>query len=322
MNWSGSTGTRRSEASSWNNRWSGCSSRLTPADRPMWENQAVAYAQQQGVEAFVTLTQDSMSRLPLETSRLADPNFSETLELWAAGNERESGQVAVMTVPPQAPAADGDPSPSAAPELKNLRWSITPATNEAGDAVPLKVSAAGLRAHLATGRVYEPMIANPQWRTDPLLTFMDRVASVPGGELVQWWVTAEVPADAAAGRYEGTLTLMADGVEDREVAVVINVWGFSPARRAADADRLGGAQPPLQQTGHRQRGAREKVPPPGRGHDAQGLSPGPRRHLLGRAAGPLGRRASAGADRRGPAGDLPGLRGRQRPERDPAPPGT
>ena len=197
---------------------------------------AVAHAQEQGVEAYVTLTRDALARLALETHRLEEPPFSQTLELWAAGNERESGQVAVMAVPGEAPQPGEAGEKSEAPDLRDLRWSITPATNEAGDEVPLTASLLGY-VETSTLTRYEPTVTNPHWRTDVLLTHQDRVTKLPAGELVQWWVTAMVPDQAPAGRYEATLTLRVADQPERQVAVVVHVWPFSlphgPSMRTA-----------------------------------------------------------------------------------------
>ncbi len=64
---------------------------------------------------------------------------------------------------------------------------------------------------------------------DVLYPGIEDAKAVPG-ENWNLWVTVAVPADAAAGRYEGRLTLTIDG-RKRAVPVAVHVWDFSLPER-------------------------------------------------------------------------------------------
>ena len=183
------------------------------------------HATEAGDEGFVALTQTSMQRLPLTLAHLEDPRFGEPVEMWAAGRERESVQVAVV------PRGE---------TLREVSWSLSPLVHEDGEQQKIQPRARVVGYIEMTAQTrYTPVGVNPSWRADPLLE-IDRVAEVPADELLPLWIDVTVPAGAAAGRYEGSLTLRASGGE-RQVPIVLHVWPFDlpekPALRTALSNR-------------------------------------------------------------------------------------
>ena len=63
------------------------------------------------------------------------------------------------------------------------------------------------------------------WWPDPLLDFMDS-CDVKDGDVQSFWVSVHVPDDARPGRYEGTITVSAEGRRAASVPFSVHVDGF------------------------------------------------------------------------------------------------
>jgi len=136
---------------------------------------------------------------PLRPIRLAAPR-----------NACASGRVAVSIDPPTgelrasitaAATADGKKLPASAIQLRYGRF-VSPRGSRWGGAINPALVQAGSRA----------------WRRD------DALAKTPGaGAVRSVWVLAEIPADAAAGEYQATLTLSTPGSPPVEVPVELHV---------------------------------------------------------------------------------------------------
>ena len=181
------------------------------------QEELATYAKDHGQEGFVTSITSAMQRLPLTQARL-EPRPADSIELWAAGREREHAQVAIVPL--------GN-------KLQHVSWSV--GTLTPGEGVPV-----GGRGPIPVARVrvvgymqmspltrYEPMGPNPSWRADPLIEGMTQLAEVPADEQLPLLVSVDVPADTPAGAYTGSLTIRARGVADREVPLTVHVRPFN-----------------------------------------------------------------------------------------------
>lgn len=167
----------------------------------------LAYARQTGADDFVLAVESPMRKVFLDTASLQSP-FAASYSLQAARNEHESFQVVALPL---------------TRNLARVTWEATPLRHATGATVPVSVRLVGY----VDCRQPSYPVSRTGWWPDPLLDFQTSVERVPLGEVLPLWVTADVPPDAPAGWYAGTVTVSAEGSRTQSVAVRLEVWPFS-----------------------------------------------------------------------------------------------
>lgn len=167
----------------------------------------LAYARHTGAEEFVLAVESPMQKVFLDTASLQSP-FAASYSLQAARNEHESFQVIVLPL---------------TRDLTRVTWEATPLRHASGATVPVSVRLVGY----VDCQQPSYSVSRTGWWPDPLLDFQTSVDRVPVGEVLPLWVTAAVPADAPAGRYQGAVTVRAEGSRPQSVAVRLEVWPFA-----------------------------------------------------------------------------------------------
>ncbi len=166
-----------------------------------------------GDAPMVLAAESSMRQVFLEQERF-EAEFSDQYRLQAARNEYESFQTVIVPV---------------GIDLEAVTWEIAAPRNAAGAELPVSVRVVG---YVDTD---QPRYTVPHtgWWPDPLLDFMAEIDRIASDEVVPLWVTAQVPADAAPGLYEGALTVRADGVEPQRLPFSVEVWDFEISRTSS-----------------------------------------------------------------------------------------
>lgn len=169
--------------------------------------QGIAYAHKQGNAPFLLLPESSMRKVFLEAGRL-QPRFTDRVALAAARNEHESFQAIIFPL---------------TRDLTKVTWSLSPLRQRSGAEINGSVRLVGY----VNCKPPSYPVTRHGWWPDPLLDFQSSVDAVPQGEVLPLWVTVDVPENAAAGIYHGTLTVTAAGVAPQSLAVQVEVWDFA-----------------------------------------------------------------------------------------------
>jgi hypothetical protein len=162
---------------------------------------------------YAIWTADSMNRV-MPSDLPSEKALFGTLELSAARNEYESGQVVLL--------------PPAGAPLSDVRLTMSDLISAAGD----RISAAHLQWHQVgyvriESQADHPYVPRhgPCWWPDPLLP-VERFDVEPGwGQPL--WITVFVPPEAPPGRYLGEVTVSAAGNPDAKVPISVRVHGFT-----------------------------------------------------------------------------------------------
>ena len=168
---------------------------------------AAMHALKDEAAPFVLASQDALTRVFLEAHRIAPASLGRTLELKAARNEAESGQVTIVPL-----AAD----------LADVTWTVAPLAGPSGRTIRVDVE--------LLGYVYclNNMFGDTEgWWPDPLIAGSDSIETVPLGETATLWLTATVPDDAPAGVYRGAVTISAQTAGSRTLPVELEVYDFA-----------------------------------------------------------------------------------------------
>jgi hypothetical protein len=161
--------------------------------------------------AFGVGLADSMTKVMIREQPLTGVLPAERVELELARNEWESFQIVVT---------------GAAQALARVR--VEPGTfRHAASAqeLPAGVITSSLVGFVQTRKPPYP-VPYVGWWPDPILDFQTESALQPG-EVVPFWVRVHLPKDAAAGRYEGTVVVRAEGCAEVAVPVILRVFDFT-----------------------------------------------------------------------------------------------
>ncbi|MGI5818715.1 MAG: glycoside hydrolase domain-containing protein [Armatimonadota bacterium] len=172
-----------------------------------------ARSAQLGDAPMVLATESAMRKVFLEQERFS-AEFGVQPRLCAARNEYESFQAVIVPV---------------GRDLGGVTWEIEPPRDAEGNELPVTVRVVG---YVDTD---QPRYTVPHtgWWPDPLLDFMTEIERIPADEVVPLWVTAQAPGDAAAGRYEGALTVRADNAPLQTLPFAVEVMDFEIPRRSS-----------------------------------------------------------------------------------------
>ncbi|MCE5216409.1 DUF4091 domain-containing protein [bacterium] len=179
---------------------------LDQSDALLWRLKAAVAMKGKDVD-FLLAAETSMRKVFLESRRLESP-YTDHFELAAARNEAESFQTILV------PVKD---------DLTSVTWSMSPLRSDKGKQIAATVRLVGY----VNCKQPSYKVTSLGWWPDPLLDFMDKVDVVPVGEVLPLWVTVKVPEDAAAGTYEGKLTVKAQGVRSQTMTVKLRVYDFA-----------------------------------------------------------------------------------------------
>lgn len=135
-----------------------------------------------------------------------DESLGGKVELYAAAGEAESA--CLMLIPTAGP-------------LSGVTWSAG-ALSQPGNDTPV-IPAHHVQVQPLGYRQASPLEPAQAWiiRHD-----IDKV-DIPGDAQQALWVTIRAPGNAAAGTYEGTITIRAEGIEPVHVRVEYTVWPFA-----------------------------------------------------------------------------------------------
>jgi len=150
---------------------------------------------------------------PLEGIRRDVPyegDFAAALHIELAKNEYESAQVVVANVNR---------------DVRGLAAEASDLTSASGAVIARANVTVRQVAYVRTAAPDKYSVAYVGLWPDPLLE-RPRV-DVPVGKVQPLWVTVHAPKDAAAGEYEGTLTLRAEGLAPAALALRATVWDFA-----------------------------------------------------------------------------------------------
>lgn len=136
-------------------------------------------------------------------------HFGPVAHLAMAKNEFEPIQVVIVPVDKDVQAA---------------RWSVTPLKGPDGATIPARDIRISVMGYM---KAIKPAVRTQiEWWPQPILDFMDSV-DVPQGTIQPLWVVVRTRPDTPAGRYEGTLTVRAEGLEAKSVTLRVRVWDFA-----------------------------------------------------------------------------------------------
>jgi hypothetical protein len=160
--------------------------------------------------AFGVGVADSMTKVMIRDQPLAGVMPTARVELDLARNEWEAFQVVVLGAVRHLARVRVEPG-----EFRHLR----DGTALGGGAITASV--------VGYVKTRKPPYAVPYvgWWPDPILDFQQECAVEPG-EAVPFWVRVQMPREAVPGRYEGTVTVRAEGAPEVPVPVSLRVFGF------------------------------------------------------------------------------------------------
>lgn len=144
---------------------------------------------------------------PVQPSAALLAQFETSPVLHAAWGESEALQLLVLA-PPEG--------------LNKLRASCGEFTHPSGDVWAPGTVRCDFVGYVTTQAPYYGTTRVGEW-PDPLLP--DHAIHVAGGRAQPIWIEVKVPLDAEAGRYEGAITLSADGWT-ATLPLAVEVWGF------------------------------------------------------------------------------------------------
>lgn len=196
---------------------------VSPVEMADWRRRADSIVQSTEIEerslmqdhvagegTFSLAVESPMRQVFLEKSRFQGQFPGQKgHQLYAARNESESFQAIVF--------------PTNRNGLKNVSFEISPFVNERGDSIPATVDLVGFVETTLQPRYHVPFLG---WYPDPILDHIRKVSSVPFEEVLPLWVKVDVPNDAVAGQYRGTLTVKA-GEDVRDLDIGLEVWDFT-----------------------------------------------------------------------------------------------
>lgn len=155
-------------------------------------------------------TADSMTKVMIRDRPLEGVSPATHVDLELARNEWEAFQVVVL---------------AATRDLDRVRVEPGPFRHTGdGSVLPADAVTACVVGHVKTRK---PPYAVPYvgWWPDPILDFQQECRVAPG-EAVPFWIRFHMPREAAPGRYEGTVTVRAEGAPDVPVPVSLRVFAF------------------------------------------------------------------------------------------------
>jgi hypothetical protein len=161
---------------------------------------------------FAVLVENSISKVRRDAPcRICDEPDEVTLS--AARNEFESFQLLV------APLMN----------LKGFRIELNDLKKDDGTRLSARNFSFKKVEYVDTGKKLYP-VAYSGWWPDPLVEF-ERCSISDSLYLQPFWVTLQVPSDAAAGHYSGILSLICEGSRPVKVPISVNVRNFTLPNR-------------------------------------------------------------------------------------------
>ena len=154
-------------------------------------------------------TASSMTKVLPKEPHLFSGEYSKGISLSAARNEREAHQVVILS-------PDKD--------LQNVTLEWTDLTSPAGDRIKKSRIAAASLGYVKTQDPPYPA-SYTGWWPDPILSYMDGF-TIAKGDLHSLWYSVDVPADAKAGAYEGSLRISPADCAEAVIPVRLRVWDF------------------------------------------------------------------------------------------------
>ncbi len=172
--------------------------------------EAACNAAEIGAPAMLVGFSTSMVKL-LPREMPFEVDVRRSMELSLARNEKEAFQVAVM---PRGEA------------LRGVELSVTDLKTEAGEVLSAEQVDCDVMGYVKTEGKPPYAVSHIGWWPDPILDFLGPIDIQPG-DLQSFWVRVRAPKTQAAGEYEGTLTVSAQGVEPVQFPLTVTVRSFT-----------------------------------------------------------------------------------------------
>lgn len=167
-----------------------------------------------GRPVYGIATASSMSKILPHRPELARLDFKANIELMAARNEMEAGQVIVYS-------PDKD--------LKQVTLSASALTSDTGETIPQSAVTAAVVGFVKTSKpLYQ--VDHVGWWPDPIMTNLDTF-DIRKGDLQSIWYAVRVPGKQRPGLYKGTLTIKPGNAAAVEIPVRLKVWDFALPER-------------------------------------------------------------------------------------------